>query len=166
VNPDAERDFNVRPHTSEDLEWVVQAHGEYYARAFGWDASFEAMCAGIVDGFRQTYDPDRERGWIAVLDGERVGCVFLMSESRDVARLRLLLVDPGAQGLGLGRDLVARCVSHAKTLGYARIALTTVESLDPARRLYVDAGFILVGAQPTTAWGADHVLERWEAALR
>ncbi|GAA4675932.1 GNAT family N-acetyltransferase [Pseudonocardia yuanmonensis] len=138
-----------------DLGWIVAAHGELYAAEFGWDASFEALVARIVADF--TPGP-RERGWIAELDGRRVGCVLCVTGSDpDTAVLRILLVHPDARGHGLGHRLVATCVDFARDRGYRTLRLWTNDVLAAARRIYLDAGFRLVAEEPHHSFGADLV---------
>jgi GNAT superfamily N-acetyltransferase len=99
-----------------DLGWVVMAHGEIYAREFGWDTSFEALVAKIVADYAAQHDPEREHAWIAELDGQRVGCVFCVAADEKTAQLRILLVDPAARGHRLGGQLVDACISFARRL--------------------------------------------------
>src|SRR5436190_12985579 len=108
-----------------DLGWVVQRHGEVYAREFGWNTDFEALVARIVADYAQAHDPVREAAWIAELDGERAGCVFCVADSARVAKLRILLVDPRFRGHGLGAELVAACVGFASGAGYDELRLWT-----------------------------------------
>jgi GNAT superfamily N-acetyltransferase len=146
-----------------DLGWVVAAHGELYAAEYGWDASFEALVARIVGDF--TPGP-RERGWIAELDGRRVGCVLCVpGPDPDTAVLRILLVHPDARGHGLGRRLVATCVGFAREQGYATLRLWTNDVLAAARRLYLDAGFRLVAEEPHHSFGADLVGQDYALSL-
>ena len=138
-----------------DLGWVVQAHGEIYAREFGWDTTFEALVARIVADWAANHDPAREAAWIAELDGERVGCVFCVAEDGDTARLRILLVDPKARGHKLGTRLVDRCVDFAHESGYRRMVLWTNDPLVAAREIYLRAGFELVSEEPHHSFGVD-----------
>jgi len=138
-----------------DLGWVVQAHGEIYAREFGWDTTFEALVARIVADWAANHDPAREAAWIAELDGERVGCVFCVAEDGDTARLRILLVDPKARGHKLGTRLVDRCVDFARGAGYRRMVLWTNDPLVAAREIYLRAGFELVSEEPHHSFGVD-----------
>ena len=105
--------------------------------------TFEGLCAQIVADFANDYDPKRERCWIAEMNGENVGCVILVEDKDRVARLRLLLVDPKARGLGLGARLVDECVRFARQAGYRKITLWTHSVLTAARHVYEKAGFTL-----------------------
>lgn len=148
-----------------DLGWVVMAHGEIYAREFGWDASFEALVARIVAGYAASRDPAREAGWIAELDGRRVGCVFCIARDEVTAQLRILLVDPAARGRGAGRLLVERCIRFARGAGYQRMALWTNDPLTSAGRIYRMAGFQLTAEEPHHSFGADLVGQTYELDL-
>ena len=157
--------FTLRPHRPGDMGWVVQRHGELYAESHEWDERFEAMCAEIGARFLDKYDPRVERSWIAERDGERVGAVFLVQRSKTVGQLRLLFVEPGVRGLGIGARLVSECVGHARHVGYKRMMLDTVSGLGSARRLYEAQGFELVHEEPGHAWGQDYVAQRFELKL-
>jgi GNAT superfamily N-acetyltransferase len=148
-----------------DLGWVVLAHGEIYAREFGWDASFEGLVARIVADFAGSHDPSREAGWIAERDGERAGCVFCIARDDSTAQLRSLLVDPAARGLGLGRQLVDRCVTFAREAGYKKMVLWTNDPLVSAIRIYLAAGSRLVREEPHHSFGADLVGQTYELDL-
>lgn len=140
-----------------DLGWVVMAHGQLYAEQFGWDTTFEALVARIVADYAGG-DGARARGgaaWIAEVGGRRVGCVFCVGLDAQIAQLRILLVDPGARGHGLGAALVERCVAFARDRGYARLVLWTNDPLDSARRIYLAAGFTLTGQQDHHSFGVD-----------
>lgn len=146
-----------------DLGWIVMAHGELYSREFGWSVAFEEMVAAIMGGYAAGHDPDRERAWIAEVDGERAGCIACMQDDDPrTARLRVLLVDPRHRGLGIGAALVETCVGFARDAGYSRMTLWTTGNLHPARRLYEAAGFELTDERPHDAFGADLVGQDWE----
>jgi GNAT superfamily N-acetyltransferase len=144
-----------------DLGWVVQRHGEVYAAEFGWDASFEALVARIAADYAAEHDPAREAAWIAEVDGRRAGCVFCVAQDETTAKLRILLVDPAARGLGVGGALVRTCVDFAADAGYRRLALWTNDVLVAARRIYAGQGFALVDSEPHHSFGVDLVGETW-----
>ena len=127
----------------------------------GWDATFEALVAQIVGDFIESFDPALERVWIAERDGERVGSILLAKKSAGVAQLRMLLVEPSARGLGIGRRLVTECVGTARALGYRRIVLFTSRGLDSARRLYEAEGFRLLSEKEEHIWGKTHFAQWW-----
>ena len=148
-----------------DMGWVVQSHGALYASEYGFDASFEALVAKIAADFLTSFDAARERCWIAELDGVQVGSVFLVRHSDEVAKLRLLLVDPAGRGQGLGKRLVGECVTFARACGYRKITLWTQSILVAARKIYQDAGFVLVASEPHRSFGQDLIGETWEMEL-
>jgi GNAT superfamily N-acetyltransferase len=148
-----------------DLGWVVQAHGELYATEFGWDTSFEALVAKIVGDYATDHDATEEAAWIAELDGERVGCVFCVKENDTTAKLRVLLVHPDARGHGAGGKLVDTCVEFAKTVGYQRMVLWTVDDLTSARKIYEAHGFELIEETPQHSFGHDVVGQLWARDL-
>lgn len=155
-------DVVIRPADRPgDLGWVVQAHGEVYAAEFGWDTTFEALVARIVGDFANGHDPAREAAWIAEVDGTRVGTVFCVAADGGTARLRILLVHPGARGLGIGRRLVDTCLAFARSAGYRQVTLWTNDVLTAARRIYQAAGFRLVDEERHTSFGRDLVGQTW-----
>jgi DNA-binding MarR family transcriptional regulator/GNAT superfamily N-acetyltransferase len=148
-----------------DMGWVVQSHGSLYASEYGFDSSFEGLVAEIAAKFLSSFDASRERCWIADIDGAQVGSVFLVRHTDDVAKLRLLLVDPAGRGQGLGQRLVAECVAFARACGYRKITLWTQSILVAARRIYQDAGFVLVATEPHRSFGQSLIGETWELEL-
>ena len=148
-----------------DMGWVVQSHGSLYASEYGFDASFEGLVAEITAKFLGSFDASRERCWISEIDGVQVGSVFLVRHSDDVAKLRLLLVDPAGRGQRLGQRLVAECIAFAKACGYRKITLWTQSILVAARKIYQDAGFVLVATEPHRSFGQSLIGETWEREL-
>ena len=148
-----------------DMGWVVQSHGSLYASEYGFDSSFEGLVAEIAAKFLGSFDASRERCWIAEIDGAQVGSIFLVRHTDEIAKLRLLLVDPTGRGQGLGRRLVAECVAFARQCGYRQITLWTQSILVAARRIYQDAGFVRVAAEPHRNFGQSLIGETWEREL-
>ncbi len=155
----------LRGHRPGDMGWVVQSHGALYASEYGFDSSFEGLVAEIAAKFLASFDASRERCWIAEIDGAQVGSVFLVRHSDDVAKLRLLLVDPAGRGQGLGRRLVAECLAFAQACGYRKITLWTQSILVAARKIYQDAGFVLMASKPHRSFGQSLIGETWELKL-
>jgi DNA-binding MarR family transcriptional regulator/GNAT superfamily N-acetyltransferase len=157
--------YSLRPPRRGDMGWIVSRHAILYAQEYGWTEPFEGLCAQIVADFVNNFDSRRERCWIAETDGENAGCVMLVKDTDEVARLRLLLVEPSARGLGIGGRLVEECVQFARAAGYRKITLWTHSVLLPARHLYQQAGFRLVSSEPRRSWGQDVVSEIWDLPL-
>ncbi|MEV4533501.1 helix-turn-helix domain-containing GNAT family N-acetyltransferase [Asanoa sp. NPDC049518] len=155
----------LRPPVAGDLGWIVRRHGELYAHAHGWDARFEAYVARIVGDYGAGADPTREALWIAEADGEPIGSIMCVADDEHTARLRILLVEPAARGLGLGRRLVDECLRFARRAGYRRMVLSTYDAMAEARRIYQRAGFHLDRAEPVHEFGADLVDETWSLDL-
>lgn len=155
----------LRDVRAGDMGWVVQQHGEIYAREYGWNSEFEALVAEIVAGMIRRHDPLWERGWIAELDGERVGSVFVVRKSDTEAQLRLLILSPAARGLGLGARLTDECLAFARAKGYRKMVLWTNSILTAARAIYAQRGFVLVHSEAHHSYGHDLVGETWELTL-
>ena len=166
VEPNGERPVSLRSIRAGDLGWVVQRHGEIYADEYGWDQSFEALVARIVADYHDHLQPAHEEAWIAEVDGVRAGCVFCCRRDDRTAQLRILLVEPWARGLGVGRRLVAACVDFARAAGYESITLWTNDVLVSARRIYEAAGFVLVDEARHHSFGHDLVGQNWQLDLR
>jgi GNAT superfamily N-acetyltransferase len=163
--PPAGRGYVLRAPTPGDFGWIVERHAELYAREYGWTEPFEGVCAQIVADFANNNDAKRERCWIAELDGEKVGTVMLVKDSATVARLRLLLVDPKARGLGLGARLTDEAIRFARRTGYKKITLWTHSVLIAARHIYQKAGFTLTSSEKRKSFGQRVVSEYWDMEL-
>lgn len=155
----------LRPHRPGDLGWIVHRHGALYAQEYGWGERFESLVAGVVGDFVRDLRPERERCFIAELDGEVVGSAMLVAGSEGIAKLRLVLVEPEARGLGIGRRLCEECLSFASTVGYQKVTLWTQSVLIAARRIYERSGFRLVRQEAHRSFGVDLVGETWEREL-
>jgi DNA-binding MarR family transcriptional regulator/GNAT superfamily N-acetyltransferase len=163
---DAPARYVLRDPRPGDFGWIVSRHAELYAQEYGWVEPFEGLCAQIVADFVNNFDPQRERCWMAEIDGENVGCVMLVKDEQpDVARLRLLLVDPKGRWLGLGTRLVDECVRFARAAGYKKVTLWTHSVLAAARHVYENAGFTITSSEPRHTWGQDVVAEFWDLEL-
>ncbi|MGD0024835.1 MAG: bifunctional helix-turn-helix transcriptional regulator/GNAT family N-acetyltransferase [Xanthobacteraceae bacterium] len=165
TNAQAERRSILRAPRPGDFGWIVKRHAELYAQEYRWMEPFEGLCAQIVADFVNDHDPKRERCWIAEMDGENVGSVFLVKDSATVARLRLLLVDPQARGRGLGARLTDECIRFARRAGYTKITLWTHSVLKAVRHIYEKAGFKLMRTERHKSWGRPVVSEHWDLEL-
>jgi DNA-binding MarR family transcriptional regulator/N-acetylglutamate synthase-like GNAT family acetyltransferase len=163
--PEQKVPYIIRPHQPGDMGWVTHRHGVIYNKEYGWDEQFEALVSEIVAEFIRNYDAKRERCWIAERNGEIAGSVFLVKKSKIVAQLRLLLVEPNARGMGIGKRLVNECVRFARQAGYKKIILWTQSVLGAARHIYQEAGFLLVHEGPHHSFGHDLVEQTWELKL-
>jgi DNA-binding MarR family transcriptional regulator/GNAT superfamily N-acetyltransferase len=157
--------FLLRSHRVGDMGWVISRQSIAYADEYGWDISYEALVAEICAQFIKNYDASREHCWIAEADGQALGSVFLVRASDELAKLRLLLVEKEARGLGIGRALVEQCIRAAREKGYKRMTLWTQSNLVAARKIYQDAGFALVASEPHRSFGQDLIGETWERDL-
>jgi DNA-binding MarR family transcriptional regulator/GNAT superfamily N-acetyltransferase len=157
--------YILRPLQPGDIGWIVGRHGTVYGREFGWDQTIEVLTAEIMSAFMRNFDPKRECGWIAERNGEPCGCVFIVREDDETARLRLLFVDPSARGLGIGKRLTNECVRFSRQAGYKRVTLWTHRVLKGARRIYVNAGFKLTKEWTHDDFGKTLVAETWDLDL-
>jgi DNA-binding MarR family transcriptional regulator/GNAT superfamily N-acetyltransferase len=158
----SEGDIELRSHRAGDMGWVVKRHAEIYAQEYGWNEEFEALIAQLCADFIKKLNPARERCWIADRAGERLGCVFVMEESKTIARLRMLLVEPTARRLGVGTKLVEECLGFARAAGYRKMVLWTNDVLVAARRRYETVGFRLVKEERHESFGKKLVGQHWE----
>ena len=162
----AKTSYLLRPPRPGDMGWVVGVHGAFYANAFGWNSEFEALIADLVAEYTRSSDSKRQCCWIAERHGEPVGSAFVTRESDSLARLRLVIVDPRARGLGIGEHLVRECLRFARLAGYRRIVLWTASHLVAARAIYAKHGFQLLHSKADTRFGAEFVSETWELDLQ
>ncbi len=154
--------YTLRHPVPGDFGWIVKRHAELYAQEYKWLAPFEGVCAQIVADYVNNHDAKRERCWIAEMDGENVGCIFVAKDSDEVARIRLLLVDPKARGLGLGARLTEEAVRFARDAGYKKMTLWTHSVLKAERHIYQKAGFKLTRSEKHKSWGRPVVSEHWD----
>ena len=158
-----------RTHRPGDIGYIIYRHAVLYAEAYGWGHKFELYVTRIMGDFLENYDPVREQCWIAERDGQFLGCVLVCKDksSENTARLRVLLVEKDARGLGLGKQLSNKCVDFAREAGYEKILLSTQSDIDAARGLYKGMGFSLVRMEEAGdfAVSPDSHGEIWEMVL-
>jgi GNAT superfamily N-acetyltransferase len=157
--------FLLRPPLPGDLGWIVQRHGELYAKEHGWGPKFEALVARVVADFVDSFDANRERCWIADVRGERAGSIMLVKKSDTFAKLRLLLVEPNTRGMGIGKALTNECITFARSAGYSAITLWTCSVLHAARRIYESTGFKLIQECPDPLFNPGELGQEWELKL-
>ncbi|KRB31815.1 MULTISPECIES: helix-turn-helix domain-containing GNAT family N-acetyltransferase [Mesorhizobium] len=157
--------YLLRPLQVGDIGWITRRQGMLYAQDYGWDETYEALVAEILAAFVKSFDPKWERSWIAERDGEVVGSVFVVRKSDQVAKLRLLYVEPSARGLGIGRRLVEECIGFARAKGYKTLTLWTNDILIAARHIYQAVGFKLTEEEPHHSFGKDLVGQTWDLEL-
>ncbi|MBZ9669227.1 helix-turn-helix domain-containing GNAT family N-acetyltransferase [Mesorhizobium sp. ES1-3] len=163
--PEPKVPYILRPLQVGDIGWVTRRQGMLYAQDYGWDETYEALVAEILGEFVKNFDPKWERGWIAEREGEVVGSVFVVRKSDQVAKLRLLYVEPSARGLGIGKRLVEECIGFARARGYKTLTLWTNDILTAARHIYQAAGFKLIEEEPHHSFGKDLVGQNWDLEL-
>lgn len=158
--------FILRTHRPGDMGYITYRHGEIYANEYNFDSRFESLVSRITADFLDNLNPDLERCWIAEKDGEFLGCIMLVCDKKPkTAKLRLLLVEESARGLGVGSSLIQACIDFARKAGYEHVDLWTQSALEGARRLYARAGFSMTETQPHNDWGVDVIGEFWSLKL-
>ncbi|KAJ5712642.1 acyl-CoA N-acyltransferase [Penicillium malachiteum] len=168
TTPTSDSSYTLRNHRSGDIGWIIHRHGILYSQEYGWDERFEGLVASIAGDFIKNYDPQVERCWIAERDNTFLGSIMLVkdaSSNENAAKIRLLLVEPSARGLGLGRALVRQCVEFAREAGYSYVRLWTQSELVSARRIYGREGFVHVASEDHASFGVKMVGEIWELKL-
>ena len=155
----------LRPFTADDVDWLVQLHGDSYARDEGFDDSFGGLVAEILADFVCRHDPTCEQGWVAEQTGQRLGSIFCVRIDDNTAKLRLFILAPQARGQGLGRRLLDVCMGYARSRGYRKMQLWTHESHKAACALYRATGWQLVSSKPVHNFGVDLVEQSWEIDL-
>ena len=162
-----QRPFMFRPHRIDDMAQVIHSEGRGYTEQYGWDESFEALVAQIVDAFLTNFNPAREQCWIAEVNGQHAGHIFLVQHPNEpgTAKLRLLFVEPSGRGMGLGDALVNECIQFARSVGYRKVVLWTQSILTAAHRIYQRAGFRLVKEEPHHSFGHDLIGQEWKLEL-
>jgi DNA-binding MarR family transcriptional regulator/GNAT superfamily N-acetyltransferase len=158
-------DIALRGLQSGDIGWITHRQGLLYNQEYGWDAGYEALVAKILAEFKSKFDPSKENCWIAECSGIIGGSVFLVKETDDIARLRLLYVDTSFRGTGLGRVLVQKCTEFSRDAGYKKIVLWTQSSLTAARHIYSSEGYKLLKSEPHNSFGVDLIGETWSIEL-
>ena len=160
--------FTIRTHRPGDIGWITHRHGVLYQKEHKWDEQFESMIARITAEFIENFDSTCERCWIAKKEDKFLGCIMLVkdrSSEENAAKLRVLLVEPSASGLGVGSKFVRSCTEFAREVGYARIGLWTQTILTSARRLYANEGYKIIKTEEHTIWGPEMTGELWEKEL-
>jgi len=158
--------YVLRTHEPGDMGWIIQRHGALYAKEYGWDQTFESLVARVTADFIDNFKPARERCWIAEIDGDIVGSILVVEKNKTIAKLRLMIVDPDARGMGIGRRLVDEAIRFATRRGYHRMTLWTMNVLHPARHIYSTSGFKLVAENSVHSFGRDLISETWELNLQ
>jgi len=167
IPPAERRSVTIRPYRVGDIGWSIERHGQLYSDEFGWNGEFEALVATLFAKFATEHRAGSEQFWIAEVDNQRAGCVFVVRSDKDPhsAQLRCLLVDPIARGLGIGRRLVDECIAFSMAAGYRRILLWTNDVLVSARRIYEAAGFSLIEESPHHSFCHDLEGQFWSRDL-
>jgi len=153
--------WTLRPPQPGDIGWVIERHGTLYAAEYGFGPPFEAEVAGIAAAYLAHHDPARECCWIAARGDQRLGSAFVVRQSDETAKLRLVIVDPAARGLGIGKALVRSSTDFARRAGYRELSLGTHDILLAARAIYKAAGFTLRTSVNHCDYGPAMAAEAW-----